>query len=69
MQALQHKWLREKQALSDAPLDSVVVSRIQKFAANSRFKKAAIGVMANCLSPAELIGLEVPPFLYLPSWP
>ena len=58
-QALQHQWLREQQVLSDAPLDSVVVTRIQKFAANSRFKKAAIGIMAKCLSPAELTGLQV----------
>mmetsp|Transcript_12722 Transcript_12722/g.38367 ORF Transcript_12722/g.38367 Transcript_12722/m.38367 type:complete len:528 (-) Transcript_12722:1419-3002(-) len=57
-QALQHEWLREQEVLSDAPLDSVVVTRIQQFAANSRFKKAAIGVMAKCLSPAELSGLE-----------
>lgn len=57
-ETLQHKWLKEQQSLSNEPLDSVVVSRIQKFAANSRFKKAAIGVMANCLSPAELVGLE-----------
>lgn len=57
-EALQHKWLSQQHGLSDAPLDSVVVSRIQKFAANSRFKKAAIGVMANCLSPSELAGLE-----------
>lgn len=43
---------------SDKPMDSVVISRIQQFAANSRFKKAAISVMASCLTPAELSGLE-----------
>lgn len=57
-EALQHEWLREHQVVSDVPLDSVVVTRIRQFAANSRFKKAAIGVMANCLSPSELTGLE-----------
>lgn len=43
---------------SDKPMDSVVITRIQQFAANSRFKKAAISVMASCLTPAELSGLE-----------
>lgn len=57
-QALEHPWLREQGVASDKPMDSVVIARIQQFSANSRFKKAAIGVMATCLSPAELSGLE-----------
>jgi calcium-dependent protein kinase len=57
-QALEHPWLREQGVASDKPMDSVVIARIQQFAANSRFKKAAISVMASCLSPAELSGLE-----------
>jgi EF-hand domain len=57
-QALNHPWLREQGVASDKPMDSVVITRIQQFAANSRFKKAAISVMASCLTPAELSGLE-----------
>lgn len=58
MQALNHPWLKEQGVASDKPMDSVVITRIQQFAANSRFKKAAISVMASCLTPAELSGLE-----------
>jgi EF-hand domain len=58
LQALNHPWLREQGVASDRPMDSVVITRIQQFAANSRFKKAAISVMASCLTPAELSGLE-----------
>jgi calcium-dependent protein kinase len=57
-QALNHPWLKEQGVASDKPMDSVVITRIQQFAANSRFKKAAISVMASCLTPAELSGLE-----------
>jgi calcium-dependent protein kinase len=58
VQALNHPWLKEQGVASDKPMDSVVITRIQQFAANSRFKKAAISVMASCLTPAELSGLE-----------
>lgn len=57
-QALDHPWLKEQGVASDKPLDSVVITRIKQFAANSKLKKAAIGIMAKCLSPEELSGLQ-----------
>ena len=55
---VQHPWLREHGLASDRPLDSVVLTRMAKFAAMNKLKKAALLVAARSLSEAEITGLS-----------
>ena len=43
---------------SDRPLDSVVLTRMAKFAAMNKLKKAALLVAARSLTEAEITGLS-----------
>ncbi len=58
MQALAHPWLVEQGVAPRHPLDNVVLRRLQRFAAMNKLKRAALLVMAQNLSPAELAGLQ-----------
>ena len=57
-QALAHPWLVEQGVAPRHPLDNVVLRRLQRFAAMNKLKRAALLVMAQNLSPAELAGLQ-----------
>ena len=57
-QALSHPWLVEQGVAPRHPLDNVVLRRLQRFAAMNKLKRAALLVMAQNLSPAELAGLK-----------
>ncbi|KAK9810447.1 hypothetical protein WJX72_010861 [[Myrmecia] bisecta] len=54
---LQHPWLQQQGAAPDRPLDSVVITRMRKFAAMGKLKKAALLVIAKSLSESEISGL------------
>ena len=56
--ALQHPWLAQQGLAPDKPLDSVVLTRMAKFAAMNKLKKAALLVAAKSLSEAEITGLS-----------
>ena len=55
---MQHPWLAQQGLASDKPLDSVVLTRMAKFAAMNKLKKAALLVAAKQLSEAEITGLS-----------
>ena len=55
---MQHPWLAQHGLAPDKPLDSVVLSRMAKFAAMNKLKKAALLVAAKSLSEAEITGLS-----------
>ena len=55
---LTHPWLREHGVASDAPLASLVVDRMRKFANLTKLRKAAVLVAAQHLSHDEINGLK-----------
>lgn len=55
---MQHPWLREHGLAPDRPLDNVVLTRMAKFAAMNKLKKAALLVAARSLTEAEITGLS-----------
>ena len=57
---LTHPWLREHGVASDAPLASLVVDRMRKFANLTKLRKAAVLVAAQHLSHDEINGLNAP---------
>ncbi|OWM69134.1 hypothetical protein CDL15_Pgr025321 [Punica granatum] len=42
----------------DTPLDNAVLNRLKQFRAMNKFKKAALRVIAGCLSEEEIMGLK-----------
>ncbi|KAL3718556.1 hypothetical protein ACJRO7_003650 [Eucalyptus globulus] len=57
-QVLSHPWIKEDGEAPDTPLDNAVLSRLKQFRAMNKFKKAALRVIAGCLSEEEIMGLK-----------
>ncbi|CAL5098442.1 unnamed protein product [Urochloa decumbens] len=57
-QVLNHPWIKEDGDAPDTPLDNVVLNRLKQFRAMNQFKKAALRVIAGCLSEEEITGLK-----------
>uniref|UniRef100_A0A453HQR6 non-specific serine/threonine protein kinase n=1 Tax=Aegilops tauschii subsp. strangulata TaxID=200361 RepID=A0A453HQR6_AEGTS len=57
-QVLNHPWIKEDGDAPDTPLDNVVLNRLKQFRAMNQFKKAALRVIAGCLSEEEIRGLK-----------
>ncbi|XP_062208634.1 calcium-dependent protein kinase 2 [Phragmites australis] len=55
---LNHPWIKEDGEAPDTPLDNAVMSRLKQFRAMNQFKKAALRVIAGCLSEEEIRGLK-----------
>ncbi|KAJ0961871.1 hypothetical protein J5N97_029699 [Dioscorea zingiberensis] len=54
-----HPWIKEEDGEApDTPLDDAVQSRLKQFRAMNKFKKAALRVIAGCLSEEEMRGLK-----------
>ncbi|XP_047047339.1 calcium-dependent protein kinase 25-like [Lolium rigidum] len=58
IQVLNHPWIKEDGEAPDTPLDNVVLDRMKQFVAMNQFKKAALRVIAGCLSEEEIKGLK-----------
>ncbi|XP_006664312.3 calcium-dependent protein kinase 25 [Oryza brachyantha] len=57
-QVLNHPWIKEDGDAPDVPLDNVVLNRLKQFRAMNQFKKAALRIIAGCLSEEEIKGLK-----------
>ncbi|WOL01843.1 calcium-dependent protein kinase 2-like isoform X1 [Canna indica] len=57
-EVLNHPWIKEDGEAPDTPLDNAVVNRLKQFRAMNQFKKAALKVIAGCLSPEEIQELK-----------
>ncbi|KAI6669629.1 hypothetical protein NL676_004514 [Syzygium grande] len=57
-QVLSHPWIKEDGEAPDTPLDNAVLNRLKQFRAMNKFKKAALRVIAGCLSEEEIMGLK-----------
>ncbi|CAI9768609.1 unnamed protein product [Fraxinus pennsylvanica] len=57
-QVLDHPWIKEDGEAPDTPLDTAVLDRLKQFRAMNKFKKAALRVIAGCLSEEEIMGLK-----------
>ncbi|KAK4780670.1 hypothetical protein SAY87_016776 [Trapa incisa] len=57
-QVLNHPWIKEDGDAPDTPLDNSVLNRLKQFRAMNNFKKAALRVIAGCLSEEEIMGLK-----------
>ncbi|WOL06780.1 hypothetical protein Cni_G15514 [Canna indica] len=57
-EVLNHPWIKEDGEAPDTPLDNTVVNRLKQFRAMNQFKKAALKVIAGCLSEEEICGLK-----------
>ncbi|KQK10184.2 calcium-dependent protein kinase 2 [Brachypodium distachyon] len=55
---LNHPWIKEDGEAPDTPLDNAVMGRLKQFRAMNQFKKAALRVIAGCLSEEEIRGLK-----------
>ncbi|CAD6229410.1 unnamed protein product [Miscanthus lutarioriparius] len=55
---LNHPWIKEDGEAPDTPLDNAVMNRLKQFTAMNQFKKAALRVIAGCLSEEEIRGLK-----------
>ncbi|TKW17330.1 hypothetical protein SEVIR_5G359200v4 [Setaria viridis] len=55
---LNHPWIKEDGEAPDTPLDNAVTNRLKQFRAMNQFKKAALRVIAGCLSEEEIRGLK-----------
>ena len=55
---LNHPWIKEDGEAPDTPLDNAVMNRLKQFKAMNQFKKAALRVIAGCLSEEEIRGLK-----------
>jgi len=55
---LNHPWIKEDGEAPDTPLDNAVMNRLKQFRAMNQFKKAALRVIAGCLSEEEIRGLK-----------
>ncbi|CAL9108921.1 calcium-dependent protein kinase 2-like [Musa acuminata AAA Group] len=55
---LNHPWIKEDGEAPDTPLDNTVLNRLKQFQAMNQFKKAALKVIAGCLSEEEIKGLK-----------
>nr|CAB3488999.1 unnamed protein product [Digitaria exilis] len=57
-QVLNHPWIKEDGDAPDTPLDNGVLNRLKQFRAMNQFKKAALRIIAGCLSEEEITGLK-----------
>ncbi|KAL6652769.1 hypothetical protein ACP70R_011694 [Stipagrostis hirtigluma subsp. patula] len=57
-QVLNHPWIKEDGDAPDTPLDNVVLNRLKQFRAMNQFNKAALTIIAGCLSEVEITGLK-----------
>ncbi|XP_042473359.1 calcium-dependent protein kinase 2-like [Zingiber officinale] len=57
-EVLNHPWIKEDGEAPDTPLDNAVLNRLKQFRAMNQFKKAALRVIAGCLSEEEIKGLK-----------
>uniref|UniRef100_A0A0E0C986 non-specific serine/threonine protein kinase n=1 Tax=Oryza meridionalis TaxID=40149 RepID=A0A0E0C986_9ORYZ len=57
-EVLNHPWIKEDGEAPDTPLDNAVMNRLKQFRAMNQFKKAALRVIAGCLSEEEIRGLK-----------
>ncbi|RWR74805.1 Protein kinase domain-containing protein [Cinnamomum micranthum f. kanehirae] len=56
--SIDHPWIREDGDAPDTPPDNAVLNRLKQFRAMNKFKKAALRVIAGCLSEEEIMGLK-----------
>lgn len=56
--SLQHDWLKSQGVALDTPIDNVVISRMKRFAAMNKLKKAAMLEVARCMKPEQIQGLK-----------
>ena len=61
----QHQWMKEHGTASNAPLDNVILRRMQGFSAMNKLKQQALYILAKNMAPAEVAGLRAI-FLVLP---
>lgn len=55
---LQHSWMKEHGTASSAPLDNIILKRMQGFSAMNKLKRQALMLIASSLAPEELAGLR-----------
>lgn len=55
---LQHQWMKEHGSASGAPLDNVILRRMQGFSAMNKLKQQALYILAKNMAPAEVAGLR-----------
>lgn len=55
---LQHPWMKEHGSASSAPLDNVILRRMQGFSAMNKLKQQALYILAKNMAPAEVAGLR-----------
>uniref|UniRef100_A0A452ZEF1 non-specific serine/threonine protein kinase n=1 Tax=Aegilops tauschii subsp. strangulata TaxID=200361 RepID=A0A452ZEF1_AEGTS len=55
---LNHPWIKEDGEAPDTLIDNAVLGRLKQFTAMNQFKKAALRVIAGCLSEEEIRGLK-----------
>ncbi|KAF6985282.1 hypothetical protein CFC21_003168 [Triticum aestivum] len=53
-----HPWIKEDGEAPDTLIDNAVLGRLKQFTAMNQFKKAALRVIAGCLSEEEIRGLK-----------
>jgi len=58
LEALNHPWVREGGIASDNPIEDTVLKRLRKFSQMTKFKKAALKVIASNLTDHEIRGLQ-----------
>jgi calcium-dependent protein kinase len=57
-EVLQHQWMKEHGTASSAPLDNVILRRMQGFSAMNKLKQQALYILAKNMAPAEVAGLH-----------
>jgi len=57
-QILQHRWMKEHGTASSAPLDNIILKRMQGFSSMNKLKRQALQMIALNMDPAELAGLK-----------
>jgi len=57
-QILQHPWMREHGTASSAPLDNIILKRMQGFSAMNKLKRQALMLIASNMAPEQLAGLK-----------
>lgn len=57
-EVLQHQWMKEHGTASSAPLDNVILRRMQGFSAMNKLKQQALYILAKNMAPAEVAGLR-----------
>lgn len=57
-QILKHPWMKENGVASDKPMDNVILTRLNNFAAMNKLKKEAMKIIATNMPAEEIAGLK-----------